>query len=113
MTHPQDKHAVPEPPADPARVLEQVETLLTKQLALARKGRYEALSALDAAVRQCTQHLRQLDGPPPGCEAQAERIGKLQRELGLALAQHQSELAERLERLRRGRPGLAAYAAAS
>jgi hypothetical protein len=92
------------PPED---IFAALETVLSEELQCARRGDVEAACRLarraDALVRAARAR-----GIPPD-PASLDRLGRLYTDVGLALAQRASEVADRRARLRRGKTPLQAY----
>jgi hypothetical protein len=90
-------------------VLEELESALARQLASLGQDDLDGVEAacarLEALVRAAE------DAPPsaPGTSERLKRVRDLYRRLRLTLAERKSDLARRLDRIRRGRRTLRAY----
>ena len=90
-------------------LLARIEQALQRQLERIARGDFDGLETLFA---ECDSLLAQL--PPTGVDAtrhaeRIERIGRLDAQVGLALAQKRQELSATMRHSRRGRAGLNAY----
>ena len=94
--------------ADGEKLLTELQTLLEKQVSLARNGKTEEVSSLIARVGEL---LAELSARPSLLRdnKQCECIRRLYKELCLMFTAQKSELAERLKKMPTGKNSLRAY----
>ena len=99
--------------SDQDELLDELESLTARQLALARAGRIEGMEALIRRADELAGRLGSVKPIDNECASQIERIGQLHRQLRLALAARKQELSARLERMQRGKKVLGTYGSGS
>ncbi len=90
------------------QLLDELESSLAKQLALAQSGDLTRLFELIKRTDELTGRLGHVAATAKG-DGRIERISQLHRQLCLTLAQQKHELTDRLHRMRNGKDLLRTY----
>ncbi len=91
-------------------LLDRLQELLERQLALVRQGRLDEARALCAQTEQYVRQIAEARAAEP-CSAteRGERVQRLYEDLCLALTAQRTEVSDALDALRQGRRVLDAY----
>ena len=96
-----------EPDGNGPKTLSELLDLLAKQLRLAKNGELEKVDLLSGRVEKLLDELSRFAVPID--QTTAQRIRQLYNALCLVFAAEKTELAERLNRMRKGKTSLCAY----
>ena len=92
------------------RLLEELENLLTKQIALARRGSFAAVLQMAGTCEPLVAKIAEARlFERPGHKTAKDRLAGLYRDLQLLLSTQQSAAAEQLKAVRKGKKTLSIY----
>ena len=95
-------------PIDGEKLLTELQTLLARQVRLAKDGKLQEVSSLAARLEALLAEASSAPSLPRNGE-KAEHIRRLYNELCLILTTEKSDLAGKLEKMQRGKNSLQAY----